>query len=224
MQRREVMGLLAGALAISTAGCGGPFRKRYRFKLTVEVETPEGLKSGSSVIEVWAAFETPGSQRRMWRVRGEAVAVDLPGGQTLFALLKTNAHYEDMAGLSMMTLDPRFQYDVVESAERIARRDGIRSPAEVAPKDYPLLVRFRGVVDPASVRQVDPADLVTSFGPGMRLKRITVEVTDDAVTTGIEKRLVWLPRVYKILQGTAFHPEGIPVGDFRGLFTTEKFQ
>ena len=35
---------------------------------------------------------------------------------------------------------------------------------------------------------------------------------------------VWLPRVYKILKGTAFHPEGIPVGDFRGLFTTEKFQ
>lgn len=224
MRRREVMGLLAGAVAISTTGCAGPFRNRYRFKLTVEVETPEGLKSGCSVIEVWATYNFPGSQERLWGVKGEAVAVDLPGGQTLFALLKTNAHFGDMAGLSMTTLDPRFHYDVVESAERIGRRDGIRSPAEVAPKDYPLLVRFRSVADPASVRRVDPADLATSFGLGARLKRITIEVTDDAVTTGIAKQLVWLPRVYKILKGTAFHPEGIPVGDFRGLFTTEKFQ
>jgi hypothetical protein len=39
------------------------------------------------------------------------------------------------------------------------------------------------------VQRVDPANLAASFGPGIRLKRITVEVTDDDVTTGIEKRL-----------------------------------
>jgi hypothetical protein len=42
------------------------------------------------------------------------------------------------------------------------------------------------------VQRVDPANLAASFGPGIRLKRITVEVTDDDVTTGIEKRLRWL--------------------------------
>jgi copper chaperone CopZ len=45
-----------------------------------------------------------------------------------------------------------------------------------------------------AVQRVDPANLAASFGPGIRLKRITVEVTDDDVTTGIEKRLRWLSK------------------------------
>lgn len=216
-----MMGLIAGAAAIAAGGCAGPFRKRYRFRLTVEVNTPEGLKSGYSVIEVWAAYETPGSQRRLWGVIGEAVAVDLPGGQVLFALLKTHAIHEDMAGLSMTTLDPLFRNDVVESAERIAKRDGIRSPAEVAPKDFPLLVRFRDPNAPATLELVDPADVAALFGSGFEMMRITIEVTDDPVTTEIEQRLVWLPEVYKTLKGKDIRPEGLPLGNFRGLFTTE---
>jgi hypothetical protein len=56
---------------------------------------------------------------------------------------------------------------------------------------YPLLVTFGDINDPKSVQRVDPANLAASFGPGIRLKRITVEVTDDDVTSGIEKRLRW---------------------------------
>jgi hypothetical protein len=48
-----------------------------------------------------------------------------------------------------------------------------------------------------------------------------VEVTDEAVTVGIEKRLGWLPNVYHMLRGTDFQPKDIPVGDFKGLFSTE---
>ena len=142
-------------------------------------------------------------------MKGEAVAVDLAEGQVLFALLKTGAIYGDMAGLSMTALDPQFKYDIVESAERISRRVGMRSPAEVPPTridegyemgslvrtevpNYPMLVTFSDIADPASVKQVDPANLAASFGPGVKLKRITAEITDDSVTTGIEKRLGWL--------------------------------
>jgi hypothetical protein len=57
-----------------------------------------------------------------------------------------------------------------------------------------MLVTFTDIDDPKSVQRVDPANLAASFGPGIRLKRITVEVTDDDVTTGIEKRLRWLPK------------------------------
>ena len=70
--------------------------------------------------------------------------------------------------------------------------DGITSPAEVRAADYPLLVTFADPADPTSVQRVDPANLAASFGPGVTLKRITVEVTNDPVTTGIEKRLGWL--------------------------------
>lgn len=169
----------------------------YRFRLTVEVDTPEGVKSGSSVYEVQAKNVPkllPEMGRREWWVRGEAVAIDLPGGQTLFALLKTGAHFGDMAGLSMNTLHPDFRgarYDVVGVAKELAAGQ-YRAHAEVAPADYPMLVTFADINNPTSVTTVDPGDLAATFGEGVSLRRITVQITDEPVTTGIEKRLGWL--------------------------------
>ena len=60
------------------------------------------------------------------------------------------------------------------------------------PRFYPLLVRFRDINIPESVQIVEPSDLETSFGPGVRLRRITVEVREDEVSEGIEKMLPWL--------------------------------
>jgi hypothetical protein len=140
-------------------------------------------------------------------IRGEAVAVDLPGGKTLFALLKTvgGAGRDDLPYMSMKALDPAYNNKSVESAQRIVSGDGITSPAEVRAADYPLLVTFADPADPTSVQRVDPANLAASFGPGVTLKRITVEVTKDPVTTGIEKRLGWLGQFYsKRLDGQRF--------------------
>ena len=57
MARRGVMGVLAGGVAAVLGGCGVLGGNSYRFKLTVEVETPKGLRTGSSVYEV-LAFKT----------------------------------------------------------------------------------------------------------------------------------------------------------------------
>ena len=185
------------AAVLTLGGCAEMFPNKYRFRLTVEVDTPQGLRSRSSVYEVWANGITaalPEEAKRDWGVKGEAVPVDLPNGRTLFALLKTvNPMREDLAQMSMVALDPAFNNDIVESAGRISQNSGVRANADVPPSDYPLLVMFRDIVDPKSVERVDPADLASAFGPGVRLKRLTVEVTDDDVTMGIEKRLGWLP-------------------------------
>ena len=55
-----------------------------------------------------------------------------------------------------------------------------------------MLLRFGDLADPKSVARVDPNDLAASFGPGVKLVRATIEITDDPVTTGIEKRLGWV--------------------------------
>ena len=61
---------------------------------------------------------------------------------------------------------------------------------------------FRDIRDPKSVERVDPAALDKSFGAGVTLRRITVAVTNDPVTTGIEKRLGWLPEYWdRMLDG-----------------------
>lgn len=62
----------------------------FRYKLTAEVMTPDGLKTGSSVIEVSYSSVHPLPNPGRWRadkVTGEAVYVDLGGGKNLFVLL-----------------------------------------------------------------------------------------------------------------------------------------
>ena len=190
IKRRGALGLMGGMATFVLSGCGMfGGSSTYRFRMTVEVDTPQGLKTGSSVYEVWATTNNtrllPEEHARDWRVKGEAVAVDLGGRQFVFALLKTGAIQGDLAGLSMTALDPAFHNDIVESAARIAGGDGTRARADVARKDWPMLVRFGDINDPKSVEAVDPDRI--------GVKRIWVETTKDDVTTGIEKRLGWLP-------------------------------
>lgn len=195
MPRRNALRLLAALpAALALPACGLLGGNRYRFRLSVAVDTPEGLRTGSSVYEVraqnrWSPL--PDMASRTWEVRGEAAAVDLPGGRTLFALLRTGAHFEDMMGLSMASLHPDFAgtgYDVVGVAKELAR-GAWPGPAPVAPEDYPMLVTFADENNPASVQLVEPGNLAAAFGSGSRLRGITVELTDDAVTSGIEERL-----------------------------------
>ena len=195
--RRTVLGLFAGGAAALLGGCRLLGGNSYRFKMTVDVETPQGLRTGSSVYEV-TAFKTSeliaGGTSSDSTVKGEAAAVDLPGGRTLFALLKTiNPMRDDLALMSMAALDPAFSNNRVESTKRIAFGDGIRSPNEVVVSDYPLLVNFRDLSAPHTVERIDAANLAATFGPDYRLRRIMVQVTDEPVTTGIVKRLTWLP-------------------------------
>lgn len=191
MARRTILAGLAGGMAALLAGCGLLGGNKYRFRMTVEVDTPQGLRSGSSVYEVEAVASRElitGGMGSYTRFRGEAVAVDLPGGKTLFALLRmaNGTSADDHLGLmSMRAMDPALVYaHKDQSARRIAAGDDIRSPVEVAPEDYPLMVMFRDINDPRSVERVDPE--------AIGVKRIVLETTSDEVTTGIEKRLGWL--------------------------------
>ncbi len=172
----------------------------YRYRLTVEIETPEGLRTGSSVIEVETSESSFPHSTVNHRVRGEAVAVDLPGGKTLFALLRSEsdvawasrvmfmlapeapdtapdpfqARFDNMLNLSGPVALPRMWPPVAHLSERSA---------------YPMLVTFGDLDDPTSVARVDPDDLSASFGDGVRLKRITVRMTNAPVTRGVVARL-----------------------------------
>lgn len=178
----------------------------YRYRLTVEVETPEGVKTGSSVIQVEQALGGAASAGGLaggqiyYRVRGEAVAVDLPGGRTLFALLRSDNDIEWSARVVQM-LAPKIKGEpwqqsfdnvlLVKGSVEVPRM----WPANVTLPErsaYPMMVTFGDEADPTSVAEVDPDDLAATFGEGVKLKRVTAELTDDLVTSGIEKRLGWL--------------------------------
>jgi hypothetical protein len=57
----------------------------------------------------------------------------------------------------------------------------------------PAFVTFAIPNDPATARVVLPSEFPAVFGPGVRLRDAGIEMTNDPVTRGIEKKLTWLP-------------------------------
>jgi len=173
---------------------------RWHQKMTVEVEVDGKLYTGASVLML-SVKPIPGflpiNADSEFDERGEAVVLKLPQGQYLFA--------------SLWDIDPIYTSKVFRSrinmrvpglrwARDISR---LREKIDIPPKLYPLLVTFADINDPVSVQKVNPNDLAATFGKGVRLKRITLEITNEPVTKGeVEKVLGWLGTHYGRIKPT----------------------
>ena len=201
------VGVLFAALMLSACDAMIPRFEPIRYKLQAEVETPAGLKTGYSVIEVRLEKSLRG-----FKVKGEAAAVDVAPGQTLFVVLRSPQTFDWAAqainifpgtaklapGETGHEADVRRTGRALDAkrADRRAYPAWVRGNTSADPEKSwpgtPYLVRFKDIGDPKSVERVDPDDLAKTFGPGFKLKSLTVQVTDDPVTTGIHDRLPWL--------------------------------
>ncbi|MEQ8448446.1 MAG: hypothetical protein RIB97_02055 [Nitratireductor sp.] len=200
---RRKVALLPALFAITLlAGCGelGFNNWRWHQKLSVTVDVGGEIVSGSAVSSVlwWPNFFSGGWGGAAWlqEVQGEAVVVDLGERGVLFALLSRagdSAYTAKLAG--------RMLTDTPANGRREAVFAAVLASAgrvlEVPPERYPLLVTFTDIADPTTVKRVDPDDLAATFGPGVALKRITLEITDEAVTEGeVEKKVLgWLETI-----------------------------
>ena len=175
--------------------CSAPVS--YRYELVVEVDTPQGPRTGSGVIEVTVRPEPkplPDMTGRDVRIRGEAVAIDLPGGQTLFATLNGENSGGYAGSIAVQSLAPGSR--TPEEAEA-----GLSVPGQEAPvprQSYPLLVRFRDIRDPRTVEGVDPDNLSAAFGPAVRLKSIRIRTTRAEPTFVLQGRLPWLGSNFQV--------------------------
>lgn len=168
---------------------------QWHQKLTVTVETPEGVKTGSAVTRVsvqasprwWGVGDAAGSGSSS--LSGEAVTVDLGEGRHLFALLQNYSHETARKTFIEKKDTPRSE---AEAHVMFDRLEQMRDSRALARENYPLLVTFGDINEPASVTKVDPADLAATFGKGYRLNAVTIAITDEPVTEGkVEKVLSW---------------------------------
>lgn len=85
---------IVSAFMVLLLGCAEPL-PAYRYKITVEIDTPKGVPASPAVREVRSfnqgeGFPGPEAGGVRKEIAGEAVALDLPNGETQFALLKGN--------------------------------------------------------------------------------------------------------------------------------------
>jgi hypothetical protein len=189
----------------------------FRYKLTAEVMTPQGVKTGSSVIEVSYAHtgDWGGGDSRDTHVNGDAVYVDLGNGKNLFITLRSWAsrrvnesedrNYSgnekgssEIEGLPIKLWDIfwKFGSELELCKELNAHKLGI--PYSVPFKILPTLVTFDDLQTAETMRVVQPDTLEKNIGQGHHLVSVKLSNTHEPITHNIENILSWwIPRKSK---------------------------
>jgi hypothetical protein len=176
-------------------------RPDHKFRLSVEVETPEGVRAASGVMSVHP--DRGYTQGGTTKTKGDAVALDLGRGKTLVVLL---AHEDE----SKFVLDD-INFVAVRAFSAAGQRaafksmDRVKGAVPVTGKLIPLMAALSDPSNPATMKAVDPRDLAAVFGPGVRLRSLNVEIVPNGlwpidfggalgepVTRGIAATLPWV--------------------------------
>jgi len=151
-----------------------------RYKLTYVVDVKGETRTGSGIIEIRA--EDTSKLPLLGRgygssATGEAVVVDLGNGRYVFSLLN-NAATLPFESFVEYYNSKKTGIDVLRDVkdEKLA--------AELRFDNLPILVTFTNLENPKSIKRVEPDNLQGTFGPGVRLLSVTLEVTDEHVTRG----------------------------------------
>ena len=199
-----VIGLIAAGIRI----WWGP-TYQYRYRIGLEVETPQGIRTASSVVEV---TQTPGPEKFMGvgsdppRFKGEAVFLDLGAGKHVVMLI---ASLE--VGFRAFGLENTGAPDVRTPHQLVAQLPP-GTKAALKPPYIPTIVTFTDLSDPTSFkivystgyrsgpingRQPDAEVLVDNFeslfGPSYRFKSATLTIVDKntPLTNKIRDILPW---------------------------------
>ena len=130
-------------------------RPGHKYRLTVEVETPEGVKSGAGILAI-----TPDrgySRRGNTSASGDAIFVDLGGARNLVALL---AHVDKSLELDAINYVALRAYNAA-AGKRVNFNEMSRMTGVVPVKGelVPVLVTFADPAHPETARTVLPDDL-----------------------------------------------------------------
>lgn len=198
---------IAGLLALLVVGDQIRLhRPDHKFRLLVDVETPDGVKSAANVLSVTPnrsyggsnTGDNPGPQ-----TKGDAVFVDLGQGRNLVAVLVIGnpADLDAINFLAMRSFNA--------AGRRVQFRDMKKTtalpPVPVTGELLPVLLTFKDVNDPKSARLVTSDNIEQVLGAGIKLRDITVAtvangfwpldfggVLGEPVSRGIEQKLPWL--------------------------------
>lgn len=206
-------------MSFCLASCGRT--GSYRYKLTLAINTPDGIKRGSSVVEDQFFDVSIPARGTMHKLSGEALYLGLgPGRRPVIALLTSQLHPKygkdqrwSRDGGPTNNLFDRIYGETLSPPvslwgyiSKIAR---MRGAHKITPDDLPDLVTFADINDPKSVIEVDPNDLQAALGPNVSWNEITLESTDEPITKGIELKLPWIPAYYEgMLDGNKLHHIG----------------
>lgn len=165
----------------------------YRYRLTISVDTPAGVRASSGVIESSYTYEpqlVPGMIGFRTEARGDAIFLNLGDGRNVVALLTSHAFSLGAAYPQTVVLKRlKIPNDQPTQVAALQWRNDIWT---LNREEYPALVTFADPADMTTGRVVSPDEFEIVFGSGFRLREINLAFTRDDVTREIADHLPWV--------------------------------
>lgn len=188
----------------------------WRYRMTVNIQTPEGMKTASTVRELYF----PPADKDIYVpdnkgiFRGEALAIDLGKRGMVFAIVRDQGNEIIQINSLLRTVlpfvgEPSRLEDVLDHYDRLKNVSG-----EMPPYRYPMFIHFRDLGDPqtvqtvyqrkpGSIRDMQSVEIdrfAEIFGEGVYIKNIIIEMTEDNVQWKLHETLKWLnPQNHKTI-------------------------
>jgi hypothetical protein len=209
-------------MALSLVGCGDDRWADYSYKMTVYVGGKAFSTVRRVEVTEGSSIQDSSGRRVDRKTTGEAVIIETTSGPVFALMVPADGQFGNgfygayVAEPALVPAIGRPQQSDIDQAVREYREDQLgfdqladdaethnamlevedprplpRSIAGAPGGDgptrmtvWPMLVRFGNISDPKTVQLVSPASIGVT--------NITIEITDEDVTTGIEAKLGWL--------------------------------
>jgi hypothetical protein len=189
----------------------------HRYRLTVEVDTPNGVRSGASVIEVqrsdsgWVPMR-PGP-RYSFQLHGDAVFIDLGAGRNVIALLAHGPRADKVDQMISLAIEAygyqRWDQDAWEGRAPMEGRVELRPPL------VPTLIAFSDLNDPATAQIVYATQIVEDrdeHGALRRSPQVVVDRFSETFGPDVHFKGAWVEKVSMgIWPLSSFGIVGIPI-------------
>jgi len=181
-------------------------RPDHKYRLTMKVETPAGVRAASAILSVRPnrSYGGTGTGSSFPQTSGDALVLDLGEGRNLVVLLAygdDGANFDDASFLPARLLGATDRRISFRNVKEFAGAPALPVP----PPQRPVFVSFANLADPKTARRVDTGDLEATFGKGYRLRDFSLGIVangfwpidfggalGEPVTRGIEQKLPWL--------------------------------
>ena len=180
-----LIALLCVLLASAAAFAMGDYiiPKTWNYKITIEVETPDGTKTGSAIRQNRVRKELAGHLGQgviTYDNIGEAVVVDLEDKGILFYLFER---------YSNNIVENAFPTDVKGHWNKAIYYSSLPSGKKAIQTGWASFVYLPDIDNPEGMNRLDSADFEKTLGERFKLKAVTIEITDEEIDWKIDTLL-----------------------------------
>ncbi|WFU04651.1 hypothetical protein QA648_28190 (plasmid) [Rhizobium sp. CB3171] len=160
----------------------------FNYRIETTFEENGATITASDVIRIIqrSDFVCPGACSIVTAVRGQATPVKFSNGKYVFVLLGTADHSFRAGNMPYQALRP------LPPNRKISELP--HHPVNVPPEYVPTIIYLTDMADPESAVIADRDNLQTLIGANVRLVNVSVQLTDEAVSTGIDQLLPWVKK------------------------------